>query len=394
MGKLEKVINLCKKSYPTHNYEGHLVPVVDLTLQLCEEFGADRNIVEPAAYLHDIGRVKFGFLELFGIDHALSGYYYSRFKLSQLGYSKEEVEKISYAVLAHRGDKIYIPKSLEDTVVANGDTLSHFKEYQYLLAIQYSSNGKKLAKARDWVLWKLKHSYDTKLTLPGLKEGIEPMYERAKKELTANNKLISFIVIGCDHAKELDKCLSSIKTQTYSPIEIVYVDSSDDEDRSIEVAKRYTQEIYSVEKRGANFSRNNGAEKANGDVLIFINGNDELEKTVAAEVNQSVQCGTEVGSFRWGTKSFYLKDWIVNTILNVCHYKAWPAFFISKHLFKRSGGFKQTTTKDINDISKIALRLRKSFPSKRLKSRIYGNMGQFHKHGYLNKLMQWLELDF
>lgn len=179
MKKLEKIIKLCKKIYPDHNYSGHLKPVVDIALQLCEEFGAKRRIVEPAAYLHDIGRVRFPFIK----QHNISGYYYSKFKLWLYRFPKEERNKISYAVLAHRENSKHKPKTLEDKIIMNADAISHFEQYRYLLAIHFYSQGKKLIQTKKWVLKKLKHSYETKLTLPGVKERVDSFYKKAKIEL-------------------------------------------------------------------------------------------------------------------------------------------------------------------------------------------------------------------
>ncbi|MFX1257307.1 MAG: HD domain-containing protein [Promethearchaeota archaeon] len=180
MKKIDKVIKLCKKVYPAHNYKCHLKPVVTIALQLCKEFGAQRNIVEPAAYLHDIGRVRIPFAQK---QHNLTGYFYSKFKLWIYRFPKEERKRICYAILAHRSNSKYKPKSLEDEIIINADAISHFEQYLYLLNIRYCSQGKNLNQTKKWLLNKLKRDYENKLTLPGIKERVKPFYERAKKVL-------------------------------------------------------------------------------------------------------------------------------------------------------------------------------------------------------------------
>jgi len=184
---MDRIIKLCKANYPVHNWEGHLMPVVDISLRLCEEHKADRGIIEPAAYLHDIGRVKvFDYLKIIGIGHEVSGYHYSLFKLWQYGCMDETRERIARCVLEHCGTGLskYSPTSLEAEIVMNADAIASFDQYLYLVAIFYASHGRDLKKTKEWVLGKLKRDWETKLTLSGVKEEIEPGYKRIKNELT------------------------------------------------------------------------------------------------------------------------------------------------------------------------------------------------------------------
>lgn len=182
---LDKVIEACKKAYPRHNLEGHLIPVVDVAMDLCKRFNAKQHIVEPAAYLHDIGRVKFDYLKAIGIGHELSGYHYSRFLLGMYGYSKNDRDRISHAVLCHSGKSgKYKSESIEDEIIINADGISHIEQYLYLLAIYYSSHGRDYDAAKRWTIKKIKHSYNTKLTLPGSKKRVEKIYRTALKELS------------------------------------------------------------------------------------------------------------------------------------------------------------------------------------------------------------------
>lgn len=181
---LGRIISLCKRSYPAHNYEGHLIPVVDIAMELCKRFNARPEIIEPAAYLHDIGRVRYDYLKNIGIGHELSGYHYSRLLLRLYGYSREDAALISHAVLSHSGKTGRFPaKNIEDEIIINADGISHIEEYQYLLAIRYASHGRRLKEAKEWTLKKITHSYETKLTLPGSRERVEKIYRTALEEL-------------------------------------------------------------------------------------------------------------------------------------------------------------------------------------------------------------------
>jgi len=178
---MSRIKKLCEETYPEHNWTGHLIPVVDASLELSDKHSADKSITEPGAYLHDIGRVKFK-----GFRHELTGYYYSRFKLWQYGCDKVENDAISHCVLTHSGYGLsrYPPETLEAHVVMNADAVSHFREYTYLFAIHMKCHPDMTSdQVRDWVLRKLKRSWDYKLTLPGVKEEIESLYDKIKQEL-------------------------------------------------------------------------------------------------------------------------------------------------------------------------------------------------------------------
>jgi putative nucleotidyltransferase with HDIG domain len=393
MDKLEKIIRICKFLYPPHNYEGHIKPVADIAMELCEAHGADPSVVEPAAYLHDIGRILFPYLEAAGISHAVTGYASSKPILRLCGYSEEETEKIGRAVLTHRSSRAYPPSNLEEEIISNADAMAHFEQYLYLLSIRYSTRAhKNLSESKGWVLNKLAKSY-TKLTLPGAKDRIEEIYTRAKHELlndVVQNK-ISFVVIGYNEGRHLEGCLKSIQAQTYAPSEIIYVDSTSS-DNSLEIAGNYATKTMVVPKKGANPARNAGGEAATGDIIIFIDGNDSVPLDMAYKVNEAVNNGAALGTFRWSVPQFSLKDNSAQLLLNLSASKAWPACFVEKDLFERSGGF-DGTSRCKNDLLSLAENVRAiddSVKPRRIKATIYSNMEEFHKTGYIPCLYDWL----
>lgn len=65
----------------------------------------------------------------------------------------------------------------------NADAVAQFDQYLYLFAIYYSHR-KNLEKTKRWILKKLERNWNTKLTLPGLRKEIRPIYEKIRKELT------------------------------------------------------------------------------------------------------------------------------------------------------------------------------------------------------------------
>jgi len=76
----------------------------------------------------------------------------------------------------------------------------------------------------------------------------------------------------------IEKCLRAIDGQHYkrSEFEIIVSDARST-DRTVEIARRYTDNIVVEERKGIAFGRNSGAKKASGDILIFVDADAVLE---------------------------------------------------------------------------------------------------------------------
>ena len=181
---LEKVIKLCIKKYPKHNWVGHIIPVKNISLRLQKQYGGEKEIIEPAAYMHDLGRTipYLNMLQKFGVGHEVSGYHYARFKLRQFSCDDKINERIARCVLTHAGSgqSIYAPENIEEEIIMNADSITVIEQHEYLFAIHYSTHGKDLAKSMEWFLRKLDRSYETKITLPGLKDEFKNLYKELR----------------------------------------------------------------------------------------------------------------------------------------------------------------------------------------------------------------------
>jgi cellulose synthase/poly-beta-1,6-N-acetylglucosamine synthase-like glycosyltransferase len=83
-------------------------------------------------------------------------------------------------------------------------------------------------------------------------------------------KLVSIIIPTLNEEKCIESTLKAIKNQDYKgKYEIIVADGMS-KDNTIKIAKKYTDKIVLVEKKGAGAGRNAGAKIARGEILLFI----------------------------------------------------------------------------------------------------------------------------
>lgn len=114
----------CKKPTSKYGYDpfpAHFVPVHKYAKKLAEELNADVEIVELAAWLHDIGSIINGREE-----HHITGRDIAEEKLREFNYPEERIEKIKHCIFAHRGSQNILRETIEAQIIADADVMSHF----------------------------------------------------------------------------------------------------------------------------------------------------------------------------------------------------------------------------------------------------------------------------
>ena len=94
--------------------------------------------------------------------------------------------------------------------------------------------------------------------------------------------LVSIIVPVYNEGKHLTHCLNSLLNQSYENLEIICVDDGST-DNSLNTLNEYSNKysriiIYTQSHKGISESRNNGLSKANGKYILFVDGDDWIEK--------------------------------------------------------------------------------------------------------------------
>jgi len=152
------VEDLCKKESNPFGYEiypVHFTYTVKYALHLADKTGADKEIVEIAGWLHDVGSCL-GYYE----DHHTIGAQYAADYLGKLGLSYDKIEQVKHCIEAHRGSKDIPRKTIEAVCVADGDACSHFDDIAGLFHLAFVIRNLDTEKSRKFVRGKLERSWN------------------------------------------------------------------------------------------------------------------------------------------------------------------------------------------------------------------------------------------
>lgn len=181
MNIIEEVRNFVEKEslkpsskYGEEPFAFHFVPTVKYALELAEELGADKEVVEISAWLHDIGSVIYG-----REDHHLTGAKIAEAKLKELNYPTEKIEMVKNCILNHRGSQKNNPLSIEEKIIADADALSNFDNVPGIFKAAFIYENLNQGEAKVAVRKKLENKWN-QLNFENSKEIIKPKYEAIK----------------------------------------------------------------------------------------------------------------------------------------------------------------------------------------------------------------------
>lgn len=162
--------------------------------------------------------------------------------------------------------------------------------------------------------------------------------------------LVSVIIPTKNSEKFLEKCLHSVKNQTYKNTEIVVVDN-DSSDQTKEIAKKYTDKVFNFgPERSA--QRNFGVKNSAGDYLIVLDSDMELSEEVLGDCVKEMQTNDSIVGLIIPEESFGEGFWTRCKKLERSFYVGldWmeAARFFSRKVFEEMGGYdeKNTGTED------------------------------------------------
>lgn len=102
------------------------------------------------------------------------------------------------------------------------------------------------------------------------------------------NNLVSIVIPIYNVEEFLEKCLNSIKKQSYNNFEAILIDDGS-KDKSKTICQKFTEQDdrfkYIYQKNaGVSTARNNGIQNATGEFITFVDGDDYLDKNHIEEM--------------------------------------------------------------------------------------------------------------
>jgi len=159
----------------------HITQVVKHGKRLAPVFGANPEVVEVAALLHDFAGIKDKALYE---DHHIHGPLEAERILRQLGYSDTLIESVKHCIEAHRASVPRERRSPEAECLANADALSHIENVPSLLHLAFVQHRYGIDEGAGWVRKKLERSW-SKLH-PRVQEMARARFESALQVLSSS----------------------------------------------------------------------------------------------------------------------------------------------------------------------------------------------------------------
>lgn len=152
----------------------HTIFVVKYAKLLAETLGADMEVVEIAALLHDYAGIKDVSLSE---QHHIHGAKEAEIILKQFNYPQDKIEKVKQCILSHRGSVVIQKTTPEENCVASADAMAHMDQVVSLLSSAFKEKKLGIDEGKVWVREKLKRSWNK--LCPEAKELIKHKYECA-----------------------------------------------------------------------------------------------------------------------------------------------------------------------------------------------------------------------
>lgn len=141
---------------------------------MAKAYKVDKELVELAALLHDIGRVDIKHDE----DHHIVGIPEAEKILRKFNYSEKAIKEVKHCVASHRTSKGSKPKTMVAKIIANADAMAHF---DILPVFFWWRHGREdFEETVAWAKNKIEKDWQKKLTLPGAKKVVEKKYKAIK----------------------------------------------------------------------------------------------------------------------------------------------------------------------------------------------------------------------
>jgi glycosyltransferase involved in cell wall biosynthesis len=160
----------------------------------------------------------------------------------------------------------------------------------------------------------------------------------------SDDPLVSIIVPTYNSERTLERCLDSIRNQTYKNIEFVVVDNGST-DRTVEIAHHYGAKVHILTGEERSKQINYGAKMAQGKYVYRADSDFILDSTIVEEATRkcededydavSIFCASDPTISFWAKVRKLEKDCYKDELMYV------GARFLRKEVFEAIGGFRE-----------------------------------------------------
>ncbi|MBI5214622.1 MAG: glycosyltransferase family 2 protein [Ignavibacteriae bacterium] len=116
---------------------------------------------------------------------------------------------------------------------------------------------------------------------------------------------LSVIVITKNEERNIRECLESVKWAD----EIIVVDSQSN-DRTVEIAREFTENIFVIEWKGYGETKNFALTKVTNEWVFWLDADERVPKELADEIKLTIQSSREMTAYKVARRAYFLGKWI------------------------------------------------------------------------------------
>lgn len=156
-------------------WKNHVPVVVKNAHQIALRVGANAELAEAAAWLHDVADAVMSRLS---DDHEAQSLNLARQIMHEVGYSGDEIATVADDALPlHSCYDGHRPRSLEGKALATADALAHLKTDFYVFAAHALGKEMTLEQLKAWTLKKAARDFNHKICFDDIREETRADYE-------------------------------------------------------------------------------------------------------------------------------------------------------------------------------------------------------------------------
>jgi glycosyltransferase involved in cell wall biosynthesis len=160
----------------------------------------------------------------------------------------------------------------------------------------------------------------------------------------SDDPLVSIIVPTYNSERTLERCLDSIRNQTYKNIELIVVDNGST-DRTAEIAHRYGAKVHVLTGEERSKQTNYGVKMAQGRYVYQVGSDFVLDPTIVEEATRKCEDEGYDGVSTFCASDPTISFWAKVRKLEKDCYKDDLMYtgpgFLRKHVFEAVGGFRE-----------------------------------------------------